>query len=233
MSPRHRRLAVDQYQQASRERQCASPVKSPLSQTNGAPQQEVRLRVLGLLRGISEQADVEICASERGITRVILGDKVTLTPAADTAIMSAPTHSSAVPRVPEGEENLGEGGHAFTTTDTALRYAHQAAQEIAEYLHSEREHFSVPLTPTPTSAFTTSVHEAIAAIPYGQRLTYAELAHALGKPGATRAVGTACGKNPLPILVPCHRVVRADGSLGRYTGGDAIKGALLAIEGRP
>lgn len=130
------------------------------------------------------------------------------------------------------ERGWGSGGSA-ETSDSCVRawqHARHAAQEIADYLRGAREEFSVPLAPASTSPFTMSVHEAIATIPYGQRWTYAELAAAVGKPGAMRAVGTACGKNPLPILVPCHRVVRADGTLGHYTGGDAIKVDLLALE---
>lgn len=186
--------------------------------------EEIRLRVTGLLKGIVTPPDVEIWACEQGVTRVILGDRLSATPDPLTRILEAPpTDSSWAPHL-EGIVGDVDAG------DRASRHAVQAAQEIRDYLRGSRDSFSVPLAPAPTSPFTMRVHEAIATIPYGQRWTYAELATALGNPGATRAVGTACGKNPLPILVPCHRVVRADGSLGRYTGGDAIKGALLALE---
>lgn len=202
------------------------------------------MRVLGLLDAISEQPDVEIYASDHGVTRVILGDRVTRIPDASTILLDAPDGCGApgdaalTPDYLEGNRYLKGNrqvkGSADRSDDVALalHYAHQAAQEIADYLRGTRERFSVPLDPAPTSPFTTSVHATIATISYGQRWTYAQLAEALGIPGAARAVGTACGKNPLPILVPCHRVVRADGTLGRYTGGDAIKVALLAIEAR-
>lgn len=205
---------------------------------------EVHVRVRGLLSGVSEQPDVEIWAGEQGVTRVVLGDNV----------LSSPIPAETVPDTPGTDRSAGGSGSEYgICTEVngqkkiswqpqavpempegaalALRYARQAAQEIADYLGGGRQRFSVPLAPASTSPFTASVHEAIATIPYGQRWTYAQLAAALGNAGATRAVGTACGKNPLPILVPCHRVVRADGTLGRYTGGDGIKVALLALEG--
>lgn len=80
------------------------------------------------------------------------------------------------------------------------------------------------------TAFQRAVWDALRAIPRGATRTYAELARALGRPGATRAVGGAAGANPLPVIVPCHRLVSADG-LGGFSGGVAIKRALLALEG--
>lgn len=187
------------------------------------PAGEVRLRVRSLLRGITEYPDVDICATDQGITRVIVGDRQE-----ESAPLSAVLEASTT----EAEQDAALiGGHGNDAASMlALHYAYEAAREIAQYLRGERDFFSVSLAPASTSPFTMSVHEAISTIPYGQRWTYAELASAVGKPGAMRAVGTACGKNPLPILVPCHRVVRADGTPGHYTGGDAIKVGLLALE---
>ncbi|WP_175957353.1 methylated-DNA--[protein]-cysteine S-methyltransferase [Schaalia sp. Marseille-Q2122] len=192
---------------------------------------EVRVRVRGLLAGIIAQADVEICANAQGVTRVILGDRLPTVPKAPTILIDAPDVKVPSGCFTAGSTNAREGLSAQPDEARAWHHARQAAEEIADYLRGERQHFTVPLSPASTSPFTASVHEAIATIPYGQRRTYADLAAALGNAGATRAVGTACGKNPLPILVPCHRVVRADGTLGRYTGGDGIKVALLALEG--
>lgn len=81
------------------------------------------------------------------------------------------------------------------------------------------------------TAFQRSVWEELLRIPFGATRSYADVARALGNPRATRAVAQACGANPLPVLVPCHRVIRNDGSIGGYTGGVHIKRALLEAEG--
>ncbi|MER3400213.1 MAG: cysteine methyltransferase [Thermoflexus sp.] len=108
--------------------------------------------------------------------------------------------------------------------------AAQALAQILAYLRRERTVFTVPLAPEGTS-FQRRVWVETAQIPYGQTRTYAELARRLGRPGATRAVGQALGANPLPLLIPCHRVIAADGRLGGYTGGVHVKRWLLALEG--
>ncbi len=74
------------------------------------------------------------------------------------------------------------------------------------------------------------VWEALVSIPFGQRLTYLDLAKSIGKAGAARAAGSACGRNPMPLLIPCHRVIRAGGSLGGFSMGVEIKKRLLAFE---
>lgn len=81
------------------------------------------------------------------------------------------------------------------------------------------------------TGFRGDVVRALQAIPYGQTRSYGDVARAVGSPGAVRAVGTACRLNPLPIVIPCHRVVRSDGSPGQYAGGEAAKRVLLAAEG--
>lgn len=103
--------------------------------------------------------------------------------------------------------------------------------QIADYFTGERREFTIPLDLSSASDFTRRVLEATAVIPWGETRTYGEIAAAIGMPGATQAVGNALGVNPIPIVIPCHRVVRADGSMGWFTGGPAIKRALLAIEG--
>jgi len=82
-----------------------------------------------------------------------------------------------------------------------------------------------------TSGFRRRALEAMAAIPYGRTLTYTELAAAAGNPAAVRAAGSACATNPWPVIVPCHRVLRTDGTLGGYLGGLDMKRGLLALEG--
>ncbi len=91
--------------------------------------------------------------------------------------------------------------------------------------------FDLPLDLS-ASAFTEAVWGVLSSIPRGEVISYATAASRAGSPGAARAAGTACAGNPVPIIIPCHRVVRADGTLGRYSGGGvAIKSALLRIEG--
>ena len=79
--------------------------------------------------------------------------------------------------------------------------------------------------------FQRAVLEATAGVPFGRVDTYAGIARKIGKPGATRAVGNALGRNPIPVIVPCHRVIRSDATIGGYTGGLDIKQHLLSFEG--
>jgi len=108
------------------------------------------------------------------------------------------------------------------------RAAHVAAQ-VAEWFDGRRTSFDLPLAAQGT-AFQHAVWDALCAIPFGEVRTYGDLARSLGRPGAARAVGGANGRNPIALIVPCHRVVSTTG-LGGYTGGLAIKRALLAHEG--
>ena len=94
-----------------------------------------------------------------------------------------------------------------------------------------RDRFDIPLDWRLTSPFQQRVLRATAAIPFGQTRTYAEIAVAAGNPGAARAAGTALGRNPMPVVVPCHRILRGGGALGGYTGGLERKRMLLRIEG--
>jgi methylated-DNA-[protein]-cysteine S-methyltransferase len=105
-----------------------------------------------------------------------------------------------------------------------------AVRELGEYFAGARRTFTVALAPRGTP-FQLSVWQALRAIPYGETLSYGELARRLGNPTGARAVGLANGANPLPIIVPCHRVIGADGSLTGFGGGLATKRALLALEG--
>jgi len=105
----------------------------------------------------------------------------------------------------------------------------EAAQQIHAYFTRELQSFTLVLEPRGTP-FQLAVWEALRAIPYGKTLSYGEIARRIGKPAAVRAVGAANGRNPLPLIVPCHRVIGFDGSLTGYHGGLAIKERLLAIE---
>jgi methylated-DNA-[protein]-cysteine S-methyltransferase len=105
-----------------------------------------------------------------------------------------------------------------------------AARELDEYFAGRRRVFDVALDLRLASGFRRAVLEHLPAIGYGQTRSYAEMAAAAGSPRAVRAVGSACATNPLPVIVPCHRVVRSDGSLGGYLGGLDAKRALLHLE---
>jgi methylated-DNA-[protein]-cysteine S-methyltransferase len=113
--------------------------------------------------------------------------------------------------------------------DTGQALIEQAKRELAEYFAGTRRRFDVPLSPAGT-AFQRAVWTAISTIGFGETITYGELARRAGVPGSARAAGAATGRNPIGIVVPCHRVVGADGSLTGYAGGLAIKRALLALE---
>lgn len=105
----------------------------------------------------------------------------------------------------------------------------QAIKEIIEYLEGTRIRFDIAITPTGTE-FRMKVWNEMRTIPYGETITYKELARRIGSPDACRAVANACGANPFPIIIPCHRVVASGGKPGGYTGGLDIKHTLLAIE---
>ncbi len=105
----------------------------------------------------------------------------------------------------------------------------RAVLQLAEYFAGTRTRFDLPLAPVGTP-FQRAVWQAIAAVPSGRTITYAELAANAGRPGSTRAAGNATGRNPLSIVIPCHRIVGADGSLTGYAGGLDRKRALLALE---
>ena len=106
----------------------------------------------------------------------------------------------------------------------------RCAGQVAAYLEGKREQFDLPLAPSGTP-FQQRVWNEIARIPYGATITYAELAKRAGSPRSARAAGAATGRNPLSIIVPCHRVVGSSGSLTGYAGGFERKRRLLALEG--
>ncbi|MDI9612870.1 MAG: methylated-DNA--[protein]-cysteine S-methyltransferase [Acidobacteriota bacterium] len=105
----------------------------------------------------------------------------------------------------------------------------EPARQLAAYFKGELKTFRLDLHPEGTE-FQLAVWRELEKIPYGTTLSYGEVAARIGRPAAARAVGGANGRNPLPIVVPCHRVIAGDGSLGGYTGGIDIKRFLLALE---
>jgi methylated-DNA-[protein]-cysteine S-methyltransferase len=105
------------------------------------------------------------------------------------------------------------------------------SRQLEEYFAGERREFDLPLAPEGTP-FERSVWDELRRIPFGETRSYGEIARAIGRPSASRAVGRANGANPIPIVVPCHRVIGADGSLTGFGGGLEAKSRLLEIEGR-
>jgi len=114
-------------------------------------------------------------------------------------------------------------------TESALGTVGEAVRQLREYFAGRRSEFDLPLGPEGTT-FQRSVWRTLQEIPYGQTVSYGELARRVGNPKASRAVGSANGKNPLPIVIPCHRVIASDGTLGGFGGGLPTKEALLALE---
>jgi len=105
-----------------------------------------------------------------------------------------------------------------------------AARELEEYFAGQRTAFDLPLDLRLSTGFRRTVLVHLADIAYGTTASYAAVAGAAGNPGAVRAVGTACATNPLPVVLPCHRVIRSDGSVGQYVGGVDAKRTLLSLE---
>jgi methylated-DNA-[protein]-cysteine S-methyltransferase len=122
------------------------------------------------------------------------------------------------------------GAYAAPPAQTrAPKAVADAARQLDEYFGGRRTSFEVPLAVEGT-AFQRAVWAELAEIPYGSTITYAELAARVGRPRACRAAGTANGANPIPIILPCHRVIATGGGLGGYGGGLEMKRALLDLE---
>lgn len=112
----------------------------------------------------------------------------------------------------------------------APRRLDAVSDQLAEYFAGRRRYFEVPLDLRLAGGFRKAVLERLGEIGYGETRSYAQVAAAAGSPKAVRAAGTACATNPLPVVLPCHRVVRSDGSLGGYLGGLGAKRSLLELE---
>lgn len=135
-------------------------------------------------------------------------------------------------------ENAGSLTKLYFPTDTIPEHEEpcetellkEAFRQLKAYLSGELKDFTLPLAPAGTD-FMRAVWEQLRKVPYGTTASYKAIAVAIGKPGAMRAVGMANNRNPLPIFIPCHRIIGADGSLVGYGGGLALKKTLLRIEG--
>ena len=155
-------------------------------------------------------------AGALGVVRVI---------ATDSAIVAIDfADTTCHRRAPAIESSWREPSARHCLIDRAVR-------ELGEYVRGTRRSFSLPLAPQGT-AFQRAVWDQLAAIPCGETRTYAEIARAIGRPRAARAVGAANARNPLAIVVPCHRVIGGDGELTGYAGGIDRKRWLLAHESR-
>lgn len=134
---------------------------------------------------------------------------------------STPAFSSAPP---------GATASAHTAQSAAIALLIRTRRQLDEYFSGQRHDFDLPLAPEGT-AFQREVWQALCEIPFGQTWSYAQLARHIGRPKAMRAVGAANGRNPIPIIIPCHRVIGASGALVGFGGGLPAKVALLRLEG--
>ncbi len=139
--------------------------------------------------------------------------------------------SLGLPNLPDDEflTALSEGVSPRVLESPAQLDA--ARRQLDAYFEGRRHAFDLPVDWRLSHGFRGRVLHNVALIPYGDTITYATLARKAGNPRAFRAAGTACGHNPIPLIVPCHRVVRSDGEPGSYGGGPEMKRALLQLEG--
>jgi len=159
-------------------------------------------------------ARFRIEASERGVRRIEL--------VADRGDLVAGRGDRGADRGDLVAQSGGIVGHR--------RHAERARKELAEYLAGSRTFFTVPVDLSGIPEFQSEVLAAAARVPYGEMTSYAALATTVGRPRAARAVGNALGANPVPIIVPCHRIIRGDGTWGHYAFGADMKTALLTLE---
>lgn len=153
-----------------------------------------------------------------------------------SAELRSPVGTLLVSASPTGVTSIGfvgGGDHASVAAvadPTAERHVAAAVLQLDEYFAGRRREFDLPLDLRGTP-FQVLAWQALLRIPFGATVTYGEQAAMIGRPGAARAVGSANGRNPVPIVVPCHRVLAAGSALGGYSSGLAVKRALLALEG--
>ncbi|MCA8912717.1 MAG: methylated-DNA--[protein]-cysteine S-methyltransferase [Planctomycetes bacterium] len=153
--------------------------------------------------------EIGLAAGEHGLITISLGKRL----------------DSTLPALLRGRHDDGRGKH------DPSRLLEQACAEIVEYMLSAREKFETPLDLSSGTEFQRTIWRRLRKVKYGHATTYSELAEAVGRPGASRAVGNAVGANPLPIIIPCHRVLAAHHKLGGFSGGLSRKRKLLKLEG--
>jgi methylated-DNA-[protein]-cysteine S-methyltransferase len=149
-----------------------------------------------------------------------------LAPAPDLSTLAA---RFAIETSDRGVRRLAYGRGRDVATKAGRRHLERARTELTDYLAGRRAFFSVPID-LEVPEFQAKVLAAADSVPFGEVTSYAELARRIGHPRAARAVGNALGANPVPIFLPCHRVVRGDGTWGNYAFGGALKTRLLGLE---
>ena len=181
------------------------------------------------LRTPVPQVDLAALAEREGLLDVAI------------ATMDSPIGSLLLASTPVGLVRVSFFSHESTLEELAARISPRILEapkqldpvrrQLDEYFARAREHFDIAVDWTLVGEWGRKILDACAAIPYGEVRTYGDMATAAGSPKASRAAGTALGHNPVPIVVPCHRVLRSGGKLGGYTGGLHIKEHLLRLEG--
>jgi methylated-DNA-[protein]-cysteine S-methyltransferase len=147
-----------------------------------------------------------------------------------TLVLAADAEGLRHIEFPSNRHPVSREGWVPGAEGIAASIIEMTSQQLREYFEGARRDFELPLAPRGTD-FQMQVWYALATIPFGATWSYGELARVIGKPDAMRAVGAANGRNPLPIVLPCHRVIGADGSLTGFGGGLPTKEALLRLEG--
>ena len=181
----------------------------------GQKQQPLRYRIIA-----SPIGDLTLAASPLGLT------DISFSPVADLPSLSSSSQLKEARRKRKYEDEPSAPEH----------HLDHAERQLGEYFARERRSFALTLDVNPhleqrgMPIFTTTVQLSLLGIPYGQTASYSEVAEMAGAPRAARAVGTACAKNRLPIVLPCHRVVRSDGTVGQYGGDSNVKEYLLNLE---
>ena len=169
-------------------------------------------------------------AAEQGLVDVSFG--IAESPIGELLVAATPAGICQIAFDPDPERHIHELAETFGARVLSTSEPLEAlVAQLDDYFLGSRETFELELDLTPVAPFHHQVLEALAAVPYGQVTTYATLAATAGRPKAARAVGGAMNRNPIPIVLPCHRVVGSNGNLTGYAGGLARKEALLAHEG--
>lgn len=192
----------------------------------------------------TDLTDFPVAACDLARLRSRLADDAEVSGILDVAYrtVDSPIGPLLLAATPKGLVRVAFGREDFDTVLTALAdrvsprvlesrpRLDAVATELDEYFSGRRQEFDLPLDFTMSSGFRQDVQRYLPHIGYGQTQSYKQVAEGVGNPKAVRAVGTACATNPLPVVVPCHRVLRSDGSLGGYLGGLEAKTLLLDLE---
>lgn len=194
-------------------------VLTDLTDTTPDHLQQLRSRLADEARA-SDLLDASFCVTDSPVGRLLIA-------ATDTGIVRVAFESEGFDTV---LEQLGTAIGTRILEVSQGETLNAARQQLDEYFATSRRTFELPLDDRLASGFRRLVQRSLPRIGYGTTRTYKEVAELVGNPKAVRAVGTACATNPLPIVVPCHRVLRTDGTIGGYLGGPDAKRTLLDME---